>query len=441
MERELDETNTQLQTATTRITELERGLGSANADIASLNITKASLVSVAALADSLGLLNEEKVDKSEFKILSVNVTTLRETTYLAEEEIREELSELAESALNRTHQDQLQDVIDTFASTKANQTDFEDLTSRVSALENNTVVFLQRVASVENTARELQLGIAELTINVVTLAENTSLSLVGKVGQQEFDSLSEQLVNLANVTVDRRQFELLAANLASLRADTSRADEEIWEEIEDLADGTVNRTHHNALQQIVDMFASTKANQSDFEALASEVAKLEHKVTLNVTTIERNVQSLDASLATKAEKQEVSRLSSRITAIEEIDEALESTVESLKTSKAGQSELVQLQGKIASLNTTTAKIKDLSMLNEMVTSHVASATDTHNQLSSDIGDNEDEIENVESRISAAESEIQQLETEVSASSPALVASWMMVVISLSVTLVSVFTSQ
>ena len=420
MERELNATRAHLDHATTRITDLEVELMSTNAEVASLSTSKASVVTVSELSATVAQLEVEKASKTEFDSLSANLTLLAEASSMADNEIRLELDELADSSLNQTHHDQLEEFIAIFASTKANQSNFEHLVERVSTLENTTnstaEELFQAVGEVENTAVELQLDFEQLSITVTGLAADTA----SKADQQEVDSLSDQLTQLATLTVGRGEFEDLTANLASLREATARADQELRKEIDDLADGTINRTHHDELQDIVNMFAATKANQSDFEALQAKVASLSEitdTLNHNITSLKRDMQ---------VGERDIAELNGRVATLEGVLDVLEQTVDSLKRGKANATELEDLQEKEKGLD-------------DRVTTHISSSQATHEELSSDITGNEEAILSMSDRISSVETSISELETQVSDSTQEIRGSYVTTVISVLVTLVAVFT--
>ncbi|CAI8032767.1 hypothetical protein GBAR_LOCUS18499 [Geodia barretti] len=255
MEEELIATNKQLHNATVRIEVLESELSITRGLIVTLNATKASVVAVSEL-------HREKASQAEFVVLSANQTLLAEVSTQAHKDIRQELNELSNSALNQTHHDQLEDFIAIFASTKANQSNFEILVSRVATLQNSTDELSQ---TLEYTTGELEVDIQGL----FTVAHNATLAVA---------SILDQVAVLKTTKVERAEFDSLSANLTSLRSTTSRIDQKLRYDIDDLAGGTINRTHHDELQDIVNMFAETKANLSDLKALEKRVSNLSRDI-------------------------------------------------------------------------------------------------------------------------------------------------------------------
>ena len=262
-----------LTNTTHRTAVVEAELLNTKIEVLSLNDTKASKVVVNEITDRVADLETGKVDKTEFAILSDNVTSLREDTSQADEDIREDLNDVADSTLNYTHYHQLQDGIDKLKQSKANQSNFEHLVMHVSDLENSTVQtsdFVQLVESIENTTAEIGMEIAL------------------KANQSEINTLTEQITNLTATVVDRVEFDSLSINVTILRESTALEDETLHAEIEALADGSLNLTHHDQLKILIEQFALTKANQTDFEDLAFDVVTLETSVTSNDDDIENN---------------------------------------------------------------------------------------------------------------------------------------------------------
>ena len=219
----------------------------------------------------------------------------------------------------------------------------------------------------------------------------------------------------------------LSANLTSLRETTSMIDQQLRADIDDLYDGTINRTHHGHLQDMVNMLVKTKANRSEFETLKQQVSTLSRdttdsisQLTRNVTTLGRSVQSVNDSLASKAERQDLTELKNRVDTLDTDLETLDDAVEGLKTSKAEKSELEGIQNESNSLD-------------GRLTQHISSSQETHDQLAADVSDNKNQIDANTNEITDAESSISQLQTQVAASSFAPTASWKNTVISVSLT--------
>ena len=295
-----EEWNGDLHNAMYRMSEVESELSSARAAIAVLNSTKASRVNVERLTSEL---DARKVDKAEFEILSHDLTLLRESTTREDEEIREDIDELSDSALNQTHYDQLQDGIDRLEESKADQTALEELDSTVNELTNSTMK-LQRI-------------FWELALNVTTLEQHTSEALATKADQRDIDSLSDRLTALSDTTVTTETFE-----------------------------------------------------------------------------------------------------------------RLEDRVETLSTNKAEQSDLNELKGTVDHLDATCARKYKVDQLEGRVTSHITSSDDKHEELASDISDNDGSIQINSRRIGNVENAIQQDDTETSAASHVLTSSWMITIVTL-----------
>ena len=124
--------------------------------IRALEANKASQEQVDNLTNStathIAKLNDSKVN-SEFNHLVENVSELASTVI----KLGEELKDLAETALNHTHYDQLQDGIDRLESSKASQREFEELVSNFTSLANTTVrtseflLLSEKVEDIDNT--------------------------------------------------------------------------------------------------------------------------------------------------------------------------------------------------------------------------------------------------------------------------------------------------
>jgi chromosome segregation ATPase len=389
MEEELVATNKQLHNATVRIEVLESELSTG---IATLNATKASVVAVSELTDRLALLEREKASRAELGVLSTNLTQ-------ADNEIRQKLDELSNSALNQTHHDQL---LAMFASTKANQSDFEMLVARVETLQNSTDELSH---TLDDTTGVLQMDIQDLFI----VAHNATLAVASKARQLE--TISEQVAFLNTTKVERAEFDRLSANLTSLRNTTSRTDRQLRYDIDDLADGTINRTHHDELQDIVNMFAETKANLSDLKALEKEVSTLSRDINGSISELTRDLTTLGETVQTVAatvEEQDVDALTNRVGNLDRDLGMLNDTV------NAERSEVEQLQSESSSLD-------------GKVTEHISSSQETHNQLASDITDNENQINANTNEISDVEDSISQLQTQSSAYSLGTTSSWMIAI--------------
>ena len=234
-----------LTNTTARTAAIEGELERMESDIETLNATKASREAV---DERLAELNMVKADRSEVAVLSDNLTVLEEASSREDEDIWQELRVLADNTLNHSHYDHLQQALQHLQSSKASQIDFENLSSEVEVLANNTVrtdTFLSSIDTVENTTLELQQNIHELELNIT--------SLNGTVHQ-----ISATLIN----------------NLTALEVASSRSDEDILQELRVLADNTLNYTHYDHLQQALQHLQSSKASQIEFENLSFEVEVL-----------------------------------------------------------------------------------------------------------------------------------------------------------------------
>jgi chromosome segregation ATPase len=395
MEEELIATNEQLHDAIARIEVLDSELSIAGGAIVTLNATKASVVAVSEVTDRLSLQVIEKASRAEFVVLSANLTLLAEVSTQAHKDIRQELNELSNTALNQTHHDQLQDFIAIFASTKANQSNFEILVSRVATIQNSTDELSQ---TLEYTTGELEVDIHDL----LTVAHNATLAVA---------SISGQVAVLKTTKVERAEFDSLSANLSSLRSTTSRIDQKLRYDIDDLANGT----HHEELQDIVNMFAETKANLSDLKALEKRVYNLSRDINGSISELTRDLTTLGVALgetvqtvAAVVEEQDVDALTNEVGNLDRDLGTLNKTVNELKAEKS------QLQNESRSLD-------------GKVTEHISSSQETHDQLTSDITENENQINANTKEISDVEDSISQLQTQSSAYSLGIASSWMMAI--------------
>ena len=406
--------------------QLETEVDSARAAIADLNITKASKEDLSHLTTEIMVLEGSKVDKTDFQILSHNLTLLRESTSREDEEIREDLAGLADTALNQTHYDQLQDGIDRLEESKADQTALQVVASTVSELANSTVRNSETVDGIENTIVILERGVAELNAT--------------KASKEDLRQLTTDLMLLVSRKVDRMEFELLSGNLTLLRESLARDYEEIYEDLAELSGSALNYTHHDQLQRGIDRLEASKANQTALEEVVLTVSNLENstvsisklvvQVALNVTTLEQHTRE---ALTTKADQRDIDSLSDRLTALTDTTETferLEDRVETLSTNKAEQSDLNELKGTVDHLDATCAREYKVDQLEGRVTSHIKSSDNKHEELASDISDNDGSIQINSRRIGNVENAIQQDDTETSAASHVLTSSWMITIVTL-----------
>ena len=422
------------------VEQLSSELSIAREEIVSLNTTKASRV---ALDNAVTRLDTSKADKEEFEILASNVTSLKET-------LEEELSDIS---LNQTHYDQLQGGIDRLESLKANQTDFEDLVSTVAVLANSTVRtsdFLQLLETVDSKASSDSL---EQLSSEVSIAREEIVNLdTTKASRVALDNAVGQL---DTSKADKEEFEILVSNVTLLRETTFRADESLRQRLSELSDSTLDQVHYNELQSGIDRLESSKANQTDLEELASTVTALaENSVTTSnflllsrrvdgienntidlqqqdlqlvsrVTTLEDTTSHINNLLATKADQQDVDSLRERLETLSETTvqtSTFEQTVETLKSGKADQSDLDELEHQVDHLHEEVEEIDDeISSLDTRFENHISNAQQAHGTFTSDIGANDRDIQLNTDKIENIEGDVQELQT---ASTPGLTASWM-----------------
>lgn len=375
IDRELNDTISQLSEAKIKITQLDSELQNTSIEVDYLNSSKASVISVAENSNSLLELDREKAAKTELEVVFRNLTQLAETSARGDDEIWLEIAELSDTTLNETHRDQIHNIIAMFASSKVNQSDFDVLVARVTRQENTAAENLAELERIENSTVEVRVNVEQLSLTVDQLVDNTSIAV---------DSLSQQLVIVESTKVDVGEFETLSTNVTILSRTTSQRDRELRDEIDDLTDGSINRTHHDELQDIVNMFAQTKANQSDLETLSNFVSTLSITVQQtqgNVTQLHTNLsrietmdQALEEELQTKAEEEAVTLLTDRVTTLEDTSVELRETVTSLKQIKANKTALGLVKERVRNLDRN-------------MTDHISASAD----FDSDIKHNKDDI--------------------------------------------------
>jgi hypothetical protein len=314
---------------------------------------------------------------------------------------------------------------------------------------------LQEEMKTVNEKLQTKAGIFEVELEIASLNAT-------KASKMAFDGLTAQVELLDKEKVHKTEFKILVANLTSLREASSEADENLHGELTELALISLNYTHYHQLKQEIEVLESATASQVDFENLVSDVAQLENntiesienttlslhlsitELKTNVTSLERNVHS---TLATKASRHDLERLSGRVESLESstVDtqtfQELQGIVQDLQASKVNKADLDQLQADVNHLKRTTATRTEVMDLESRLTGHASSSDRAHDELTSQIDSNRGGISSNTGRISAAENDIREIKTEPSASpGPGLQASWMTVAISVSVTLVSVSTA-
>ena len=349
-------------------------------------------------AFSIALLNDSKVDNSEFNDLVDNVSELASTKVdrATVMELGEEVADLAETALNETHFNQR---IDRLELSKANQTQFEELVSNFTSLANTTVrtgEFLslsERVEDIDNTTVKIedfttkvttlqddiewinvtlttkvsQDMVSELQLQVDQLERETNELEDSKASQDEVDQLFESIglsIALLNDSkVDNSEFNDLVgtvSELASTKADRSTV-MELEVQLHDLAEIALNHTHYDQLQDGIDRLESSKASQREFEELVLNFTSLANTTvrtrdflllservvdidnttvkkddfTTKVTTLQDDIEWINVTLTTKASQDTVSELQVQVG-------QLERETRELEGSKASQDEVDQL---------------------------------------------------------------------------------------------------
>ena len=223
-----------LTNTTARTAAIERELERMESDIETLNATKASREAV---DERLAELNMVKADRSEVAVLSDNLTALEEASSREDEDIWQELRALADNTLNHSHYDHLQQALQHLQSSKASQIDFENLSSEVEVLANNTVrtdTFLSSIGTVENTTLLLQQSIHELELNFTSLngtVHQISATLTTKADTQDLVTLSERVDSIDSSKVSTETFTELVSTVEGIQ--DSKAEQHDLDRVED----------------------------------------------------------------------------------------------------------------------------------------------------------------------------------------------------------------
>ena len=186
----------------------------------------------------------------------------------------------------------------------------------------------------------------------------------------------------------------------------------------------------------MDALASSTVRTQTFldrvESIQNSILQLQWNTTLNFTRFDGRIQTLNAALSTKADKQDVTVLSNRVTTLEgsTVDKGtfqeLRDTVEDIDERKAGKADLNPLQGRVYSLERNTATKSELNNLENKISDHSSTSDGVHNRLSSSIGSNSYSISDNTGRITT-------LESSTSGLTPSLV----VIALAVSLTLVTI----
>ena len=439
--------NTTAETVTTgmRVNSLESG-------VASLNTTKANRVTLDELRGKVDLLDAGKANRTELDIVSSNVTALVEVIHHTQEVVSDIESELEDTRgeLNAAEERLENTVAETVelgialnitanrtssleASHEALSLDLrlarEELYNKTSALEDAREDLEERLAKTTGRTSTLEMKLNDVESDIDSLNDTKASK----------DTVNDKLGILDS------EFEVLAANLSSLAEASSRMDQDIVQELNELADSSLNETHFHELHQAI----ASKASQTDLDALASStvrtqtfldrvesiqnsILQLQWNITLNFTRFDGRIQTLNAALSTKADKQDVTVLSNRVTTLEgsTVDKGtfqeLRDTVEDIDERKAGKADLNPLRGRVYSLERNTATKSELNNLENKISDHSSTSDGVHNRLSSSIGSNSYSISDNTGRITT-------LESSTSGLTPSLV----VIALAVSLTLVTI----
>ena len=397
--------NTTAETVTTgmRVNSLESG-------VTSLNTTKANRVTLDELRGKVDLLDAGKANRTELDIVSSNITALVEVICHTQEVVSDIESELedARGELNAAEERLENTVAETVElgialNVTANRTSSleasheelsldlrlarEELYNKTSALEDAREDLEERLAKTTGRTSTLEMKLNDVESDIDSLNDTKASK----------DTVNDKLGILDS------EFEVLTANLSSLAEASSRMDQDIGQELNELADSSLNETHFHELHQAI----ASKASQTDLDALASStvrtqtflqrvesiqnsILQLQWNITLNFTRFDGRIQTLNAALSTKADKQYVTVLSNRVTTLEGSTvgkgtfQELRDTVEDIDERKAEKADLNLLQGRVYSLERNTATKSELRSLDDKLSGHSSTSDGVHDRLSSRI---------------------------------------------------------
>ncbi|CAI7994252.1 hypothetical protein GBAR_LOCUS1416 [Geodia barretti] len=247
----------------------------------------------------------------------------------------------------------------------------------VREIHENTTSVLQR--KIETLEEELTRTTAATELELRSIVRSIAFLNATKASTE---TVNDQIGLLDRDKVDRSEFEVLSTNLSFLAETSSTALEEIRQELNELADSALNETHYHELHQAI------ASNASHFEG---------------------RIQTLNAILSTKADQQDVTTLSNRVSNLEgstvdkDTFQELRDTVEDIDERKADKADLNPLQGRVNSLERNTATKSELRSLNDKLSGHRSTSDGVHDRLSSDIRSNTDSISDNTGKITTLES--------------------------------------
>ena len=292
----MGKTDGKLQDAMAKIRELEEKLDQALDMIASLNDNKANKTTADQLTkwvdeledhgERLAELERGRVDRTELEIIFGNFTSLKEATFAADEDIHQELSDLAATTLNLTHYSHLRNGI------KLSQNNYADLLSLVTELSSSTVKtveFHHEIEELYNTTQDIQDEMLEVTLNMANLVHDVALvniTLAMKADKRDLHQLSEKVNNIRASTVPTKQHRELVKRVGvlerqftqlndSLVAPTVIVDKPAETIVFSNVSATgVSKREFKELSHVVHDMRTRKANQSSVESLRDELQHL-----------------------------------------------------------------------------------------------------------------------------------------------------------------------
>ena len=301
----VDKDEGRLQHVMAKIAAIEKELDHARDEIASLKYQ---------MNETKEKLETDKVDKIEFTNLSDDVTSLREDTSQADEDIREDLNDLANNTLQHYHQ--LQDDIDKLKHSKANQNNFEELVVHVNDLADSTVQttdFHQAIDAINKTTRGIQEDIVELTMNVTTLTHHIhqiNITLASKADQVVLHQLTEKLSTLEASMVPRDMVSKLEQQITAMNSTlvTVVIDEQAESILlSNLSAIGVGKREFEKLSSVVDSLKTRMVDKTSFNELSS---------TVNAHTKSLNQQDNQLEDHKSSVQQRFSRITDRLDQVE-----------------------------------------------------------------------------------------------------------------------------
>ena len=164
--------------------------------------------------------------------------------------------------------------------------------------------------------------------------------------QSQLQTLKEEILQLTQQNLSQLERNLTRANKKISELETQVSDlNETVRENDETADGSLNQTHYDTLHQTIQQLDSSKASQTDLEALATEVEVLSNS-TVRTTTFHQQVENIEST--TLQLQYNINQLRLNITSID-------GRVRQINVTLATKAELLDsVRSDIESLNATKA---------------------------------------------------------------------------------------